>query len=258
MNLPPLSNWFSLVLAGSCFIGIPALLFISWLISNVVDNRMQEKREAQNNALRKRGVTALAVVVSARKGMARSPFGRKEIRIDYEVDVQPERGTPFRQSFQYWTERRGYTAIAGQLVGEQGRKIWVTYDPNDSSQMIFEHDDKEHEKIVKEKEVDARRAEFNKLTEGNEELKKNGEQAEAVITRVDDLNLPYPLKGSRAMHLWFDVTSKTGLVFQAEANVLIVEASLQKYSVGRKVYVRFDPRQQQRAVLDTERNKSIK
>jgi hypothetical protein len=40
--------------------------------------------------------------------------------------------------------------------------------------------------------------------------------------------------------------------------VLIVEASLQKYSVGRKVYVRFDPRQQQRAVLDTERNKSIK
>jgi hypothetical protein len=145
----------------------------------------------------------------------------------------------------------------GQLVGEAGKKIWVTYDPNDPSQMIFEHDDQEHEQIASEQELNERRAKFNKLTEGNEALKINGKQAEAIITGVDDLNLPYPLKKGRAMHLYFDVMPRDGSVFRAEGDVLIGDVALEKYSVGKTVYVRFDPNQPERAVLDSERNKSI-
>jgi hypothetical protein len=190
--------------------------------------------------------------------MERSLFGRKERRIDYEVDVLPEGRAPFKQSFQHWTERRGYTAIMGQLVGEAGKKIWVTYDPNNPSQMIFEHYDQEHGQIVSEQELNARRAEFNRLTEGNEALKKTGEQAEAIITGVDDLNLPYPLKKGRAMHLYLDVIPRSGAAFRAEADVLIADTALEKYTVGRMFYVRFDPRQPGRAVLDSEMNKSMK
>lgn len=257
MDFPPVTNWFSVILLVICFVGVPAISFIGWILSGNMDNKRQEKKEAQNNALRKRGVTAPATVVSARTIMSRSPAGRKEIRIDYEVDVQPEGRTPFRQSFQHWEERRGYTAIAGQLVGEQGRRIWVSYDPNDPSQMIFEHDDKEHEAILKERELESRRLDFNKLAELNNEIRKSGEEAEAIITRVEDLNLEYPLKGSRAMHLWFDVMPRSGPTFQSETDALIANTALGKYSAGKKVHVKFDPRNPGRAALDGEKNKSI-
>lgn len=111
---------------------------------------------------------------------------------------------------------------------------------------------------MKEREINGRRAAFNKRTEGNDDLKIRGEQAEAVITRVDDLNLPYPLKNARAVHnIWFDVTPKTGFPFQAEGDVLIGEAAVEKYSVGKRVFVRFDRQNPKWAVFDSERNKTI-
>lgn len=257
MDFPPVANWFSVILLVVCFVGVPVISFIGWILSGMMDNKRQEKKEVHNNALRARGVTAPATVASARTFMSRSPTGRKEIRIDYEVDVQPEGGASFRQSFQHWEERRGYTTIAGQLVGEQGRKIWVTYDPQDPSQMIFEHDDKEHETILKEQELEARRRDFNKLAELNNEIRKSGEEAEAIITRVKDLNLEYPLKGSRAMHLWFDVMPRSGSAFQSETYALIANLSLEKYSAGKKIHVKFAPHNPGRVALDGEKNKLI-
>lgn len=139
------------------------------------------------------------------------------------------------------------------MVSEHGRKIWVMYDPQDTSRAFLDHYDNQHEEVM----LNYSRGEFNQLAESNEELKKNGEQAEAIITRVDDLNLPYPLKKSRAMHLYFDVTSKVGFSFEAEGYFLIGDSVTEKYSVGRKVFVRFDPLYPKKAVLDSERNKVL-
>ncbi|MCB0103301.1 MAG: hypothetical protein H6635_07105 [Anaerolineales bacterium] len=240
---------------GFCL--VPLITVIGWLIWGKLDDKQIEKRDAYNEVLRGRGITAPAVVVSARHTVSRSPNGRKEMRIDYEVDVQPEGRVPFRQSFQHWTAQRNYATVLGQLVGEAGRKIWVTYDPNDPSQMIFEHYDEEHSKIIEQRDLDIRRREFNKQNEGSNELKKNGLQAEAVITRVDDLDLPYPLKQSRGMRLYFDVIPQNGEPFRSEGDALIAEIALEKYSAGTKVFVRYDPQNPERAVLDTERNKSL-
>jgi hypothetical protein len=115
------------------------------------------------------------------------------------------------------------------------------------------HYNENHEEGV----LNYRRGVFNKLTEGNEELKKTGEQAEAIITGVDDLNLPYPWKQGRAMHMYFDVMPRTGPIFRGEANVLIADIAVEKYSVGKTVYVRFDPRQPEKVTLDSERNKLL-
>ena len=60
------------------------------------------------------------------------------------------------------------------------------------------------------------------------------------------------------MHLYFDVMPRDGSVFRAEGDVLIGDAALDKYSVGKTVYVRFNPNQPEWAVLDSERNRSIK
>ncbi len=249
MELPPLFNWFSIVLLSVCVIGIPVLLFVGWIISGVMDNRLNDKREAQNNALRKRGVTSPAVVVSARKNMSRSPFGRKEIRIDYEVDVQPQGQPSFRQSFQNWTTKTSFTAINNQLVDEVGRRIWVTYDPNDKKQMIFEYYDSEREKILAQKEWNSRRASFEKQEKQNQALRNDGEEAVATILEAEDLGLAYQWENAVSMRLKFEVTPKSGSSFHAETQGLIGTASLEKYSVGKKVYVKFDPREPARVAM---------
>jgi hypothetical protein len=252
------SNGFSSIILWVCGTGGCVIVGLAvWIVTSIIGRRKQAAQQTNHDDLRKRGVTAPAVIVSARKGMERTLYEKHELRIDYVVDVQPEGRPPFRQSFQYWSERRGFTAIAGELVGEAGRKIWVTYDPNNPSQMIFEHYDEEHQKIIEQQELETRRLEFNKLAQVNDEIRKVGEGADAVITRVDDLNLEYPLKGSRGMRLYFDVTPASGAVFQSETYALIASTALEKYSVGKKLYVKFDPNKPDRVALDTEKNKSI-
>jgi len=141
-----------LVGAGGCFfVGL-----VIWLISLLIGGRKDAKHQVDSEALRMRGVTAPAIIVSARKGMERNLYEKQELRIDYVVDVQPEGKPVFRQSFQHWSERRGFTVVFGQLAGEAGRKIWVTYDPGDPSQMIFEYYDEERQKIVERRELESR------------------------------------------------------------------------------------------------------
>lgn len=233
---------------------------IGYFISKKFNDQIKEERadlkKHQDSIRNNGGVMAPGMIVSARQ--VRSWSGGKNRSnnshiLDYEVNVSPVDGIPFRTSFRDELYRSGYTIINKEMISEHGRKIWVIYDPKDMSRAFLDHYDEQHEEVM----LNYRRGEFNKLTEGNEELKKTGQQAEAIITRVDDLNLPYPLKGSRAMHMWFDVTPKTGFVFQAEANALITETSLEKYSIGKMVYIRFDPHKPERAVLDTEKNRAI-
>lgn len=236
-------------LAGILLIFIvPIFLMIGYFSMKrlgVSKKALDERRDILNSG----GVMAPATILSAR----RIEGSKTDHTVDFEVEVQPEDRSPFRAGYRTVISQRGYTAVGSELIGYAGRKIWVVYDPNNLSRVAFHHDDSQHEEFM----LDRRREEFNKLTAGNEDLKKRGEQAEAVITRVGDLNLPYPLKQSRAVHICFDVTPKTGAVFQAEGDFLIGDAAVQKYSVGKKFYVRFDPQNPKWAVLDTERNKSL-
>jgi|GEM_PF-1863363 len=212
------------------------------------------------------GVLAPAVIVSANRvfswgsGRIRGPFPSH--LVDFEVDVMPEGATVFRtklrnEVYRNETYKNSYKIIGNEMVSEHGRKIWVTYDPKDPSRAYLDHYHEDHETAMKEREITLRRVAFNKLTEGNEDLKLRGEQAEAIITRVEDLNLSYPAKNSRAMHICFEVTPKAGFSFQAEGDVLIGETAVKKYSIGKKVFVRFDLQNPKWAVLDTERNKAL-
>jgi hypothetical protein len=203
------------------------------------------------------GVLAPGVIVAARRvkswGGSKNRSNNSHI-IDYEVDVTPEDGNLFRTSFRDELYSSSHTLVGNEMLSEHGRRIWVIYDPINTSRAFLNHHYQDQHEDAMDNE---RRGKFNKLTEGNEELKKTGEQAEAIITRVDDLNLPYPSKKGRAIHLYFDVAPKTGFVFQAEGDLLILDSAIGKYSVGRKVFVRFDPLDPKKAVLDTERNKSL-
>lgn len=215
-----------------------------------------ERQKFQESIRDNGGIMAPGVIVAAK--VLRSWGGGKHSSssshvMEYEIEVTPENGLPFRIKTNEEFLGGSYTILMGEMISEHGRQVWVVYDPKDSTRAYLSHYNEKHEEGV----LNYRRGIFNKLTEKNEELKKRGVQAEAVIIGVDDLNLPYPLKKGRAMHMYFDVMPRAGTVFRAEGNVLIGDAALEKYSVGKTVYVRFDPSQPEWAVLDSERNRSI-
>ena len=255
------STWTIIIVLGcvtvlGLIVVAPGFVFarlISTSASRNIEKERDNIRKHKQSVRVSGGVTAPAVITSAKKtGMTEASF------VDFEAEVKPADNPSFLVKFRDELYGDEYDVVGYDVVSEIGRKISVTYDPRDKTMAFLDHYDDEYEVSIKKMELIERRVEFDKLISGNEELKIRGEQAEAVITRVDDLKLSYPQKKSQAMHLCFDVAPKNGPVFKAEGNALIVTTSLDKYSVGKRIYVRYDPQQPEKAVLDTARNKILK
>jgi hypothetical protein len=241
-------NWLQVL----CFVCPAALGVTGWIISSLIDERIRGRREAHKVALRKRGVTSPAVIVSVRRKQFafRSPGAPSdEYKLIFEVDVQREGHGPFRATFEDWIRERNYTYVNMQRVDIIGRKIWVTYDPNNVSDMFFEYYDEDREKILAANEWRKRRAAFEKLNKENQALFKTGVEAPAVILEAEDLNLAHETEGAKAMRLKFEVTPKLGSPYQAETQAMIASGSLEKYSAGKKVLVKVDPRNEMRVTL---------
>lgn len=229
-----------------------------FLTSTLWRNRANRKQAARDAALRARGVLAPAIVVSAKTHQRRSNVDGEFIRIDYTADVYPHGAAPFRAQFRHWSARRSYTAVMGELAGEAGKHIWVTFDPSNPADMIFEYDEAERVARAQEADLDARRLAFNAAAEPLEALRELGQPAHGVIVQVDDLQLPYPRRDAVALVLHLDVTAAGHAApYRATIPALITCSSLAKYSVGRQVHVRVDPRDPSRVVLDSARNRSL-
>ena len=228
-----------------------------WAASSLWRGRKRRQFEQEDAALRARGITAPAVVVAAKHRGERSSDDGHEIRIRYTVDVHPPQAQPFRAEFDHWSQRRGYTAIMGEIQGEAGTHVWVTFDPADPSQMLYECTEAERVARAAEEQLEVGRGQFNAIAEPLEPLRTAGAPAEALIVLAEDLGLPYPRRQSTAMRLHVDVTPPGAATYRAAIPALITVTSLGKYSAGRRVYVRVDPRDPQRVVLDSERNRSL-
>lgn len=254
------SGFTLIVIVGLLIIFLIVLTVGGWVISRTSQKsdkefrEEHEKKKAYRQAMRVNGITAPAVIISAK----RITGGRSTHVVDFGVEIRLEGESPFQAVFRDEISRSNFEVKNYQMVDEIGRKIWVTYNPNDHSQMFLDHYDEDHEAVLKNRELEMRRGEFDKRIAMNADIKKTGEQAEAVITQVEDLDLPYPaVYPSKGMRFWLNVTPKTGAVFTAELDAIIAEQSINKYSAGKKVYVRFDALNPQRVVFDSERNKSL-
>lgn len=231
---------------------------LHWLFWKNVQHDESEE-EKYMNELAVRGVVAPATILSVNSlGHNRKQGNIAKSQVVYEVEVRPEGQPSFKSKFELWIPVSYYSREGGGKYGVfdaieaeiADPKIWVVYEPNDPSQMTLHHRDKDHK-------VAMRMREFNILTKGNEDLKRTGESSIAEIISVEDLDLPYPNKKSRAMRLKFNVTPTNGSSFQSEGLHLIGDLAHEKYSIGKRVYVRFDPLHPEKAVLDSERNRSL-
>lgn len=228
------------------FIGVGIVLLAIWIFrKNTVDRKKRyQQRFEQLSALRKKGVTAPALVLSAKNGLSSGPdSGSQETMITFELEVQPEGRTAFQTTLKDWVPGRGYRYRADDV----GRKIWVTYDLNDTSQMMFEYYDEDRKHILG-------RADFDKLQKTYDVIRRTGAEAIAVILETEDLELTNMVERDHLqqtiMRLKVEVTPKDGQTFQAQSQALFANASLHKYVVGKKVYVKINPQDKTQVVLD--------
>ncbi len=228
-------------LAG-CFtvpiITLLGLLLGGWILySNTTGaKKYQQERQSKLKDLRQRGVTAPAVILSAKNGIVDTRRGGRLMHMTLEVEIEPEGQEKFKTTFKDWLPVGRNFVTWGDRPEEVGKKIWVTYNPNDLSEISFEYHDTE-------RKYKLGYPAFAKLEKRNAEIEKTGEEAIATILETEDLELvhSYEKEVKTVMRLKLAVTPKTGEPYDAETQASFANSALHKYSVGKKVIVKFNP-----------------
>lgn len=188
------------------------------------------KSMAGNKAVLQTGVSAPATILSVEDTgvtMNYSPQARLTLQV-----------TP--------ADRAPFQAVATTFIGRMqigmiipGATVTVRYDPNDLSKVAIES-------------IGAPNAVQSAMLAQDqyyEQLRKTGEEAEAVILSVQDTGMRVEGGGS-LRRFKFEVTSRFDGTFEAETQAAIADVSRDKYSVGKKVYVRYDRANKAQVALD--------
>lgn len=195
------------------------------------------KNMNQNSGLVKTGVSAPAVIIGLQDTgvtMNESP----QVRLTLQV-------TP--------ADRPPFQAVATTFVGRlqigmitPGASVMVRYDPNDISKVAIES---LGSPSVNSANVAAIQSAMQQQDQYYEKLRITGEEATAKILTVTDMNIRVGDGGSM-FRLTFQVIPSFGESFTAETQAAIADSSREKYSVGRMVYVRYDPGNKAQVALD--------
>lgn len=197
---------------------------------------LRGNKQARLKELRARGITAPAIVISAKNGTVNSYSGNRRMKMTLEVEVEPEGRSKFITTFKDWLPVARPFVTWGDRPEEVGKKIWVTYNPNDVAEILFEHYDKDHKHYLGYPA-------FLKIEKQNITIRKTGEEAIATILEIEDLDIvhSYEKEMRAVMRLKLEVTPKTGEPFQAEAQNSFLRSGLHKYTVGKPITVKYNP-----------------
>jgi hypothetical protein len=239
--------------AGCVAVGIGivvVILLVVWILRfNTQDaKKYNQQREEKTNALRKKGITAPAVIRSARDGIVKGSKNNQRMLVSFDVEVQPEGRPAFQTSFQDWIGISQYTAfVAGsERTKDAGRKIWLTYDPNDVSQIMFEYYDENRRYMLG-------RPIFEQMEKRNKTIRETGSEALAVILEAEDLELANVIEKDHlqqtVMRLKLEITPQNQEPYKAETQALIANASLHKYTAGKRVYIKFNQQDKTQVTL---------
>lgn len=188
------------------------------------------KSMAGNKAVLQTGISAPATILSVEDTgvtMNYSPQARLTLQ------VTPAGRAPFQ-------------AVATTFIGRMqigmiipGATVTVRYDPNDISKVAIES-------IGAPNSIQSAMLAQDQYYE---QLRKTGEEAEAVILAAQEMGMRVEGGGSM-FRLKFEVTSRFDGTFEAETQAAIADVSRDKYAVGKKVYVRYDRANKAQVALD--------
>lgn len=218
-------------LVCTCLITLVSLGVAGFFIYRIFKNM------SGNSSVIKSGVSAPAVIIGASDTgvtMNDSP----QVRLTLQV-------TP--------ADRPPFQAIATTFVGRlqigmivPGASVTVRYDPNDISKVAIES---LGAPAMGSANVAAIQAAMQSQDQYYEQLRKTGEEALAKILTAEEMNIRVEGGGSM-FRLTFEVTPRIGSPFKAETQAAIADSSRAKYSVGKMVYVRYDPANKGQVALD--------
>ena len=227
-------DWISTLIAGSSLITIVTIA-CSCLLTAVILGATGFflfrlfKGMSQNSGLVKTGVPAPAVILDVQDtgvSMNNSMQARLTLQVT-PVDRPPFQAvsTTFVNRFQ-----------VGLLV--PGASVQVKYDPNDITKVAVESLSAGGGMMGAN--VQSIQAAVLAQDQYYEQLRKTGEEALATILTADETNIR-AAEGGSVFRFTFNVTPRIGDPFKAETQAAIADVSRYKYTVGKEVYVRYDP-----------------
>ena len=225
-------EWISTILAGSGLITILSIA-CTCLISAIVLGatgfflyRML-KGMSQNSALVKAGVPAPAVILDVQDtGVTMN----NSMQARLTLQVTPSGRPPFQAVATTFVNR----FQVGMLV--PGATVQVKYDPNVPSKVAVESLGAGG---LSGANLQSVQAAVLAQDQYYNQLRQTGEEALATIVTADETNIR--TDGGSLFRFTLDVKPRVGESFKAETQAAIADASRYKYSVGKQVYVRFDP-----------------
>lgn len=227
---------------------VVAVLFAIWIIkANARDNK-KYKQETQEraNQLRAKGITAPAVIISAKNGIVQGAKNNQRMLVTFEVEVQPEGRPAFQTTFKDLVPVGSSYSTWGDRPQDVGRKIWVTYDPNDITQIMFEYYDEKRKYMLG-------RPAFDQMEKRNKSIRETGEEAVGTILETEDLEITNVIERDHLqqtiMRVKLEIVPQNGQPYKAETQALFVNASLPKYQKGKKVIVKFNPQDRTQVAL---------
>ena len=232
----------SLCLIPLMFLLVPVIIFF------IIRGNLNSHKSRRN--LRLNGVLAPAIVTSAwnNYGTGGGRYSRAtHVNVTFTVEVQPENQPSFVAKFKELVPTRSDERIfVGNRADEVGQKIWVCYDPKNRNRMIIDHYDKNHEWAMK-------RLELEKIDARDKGIRNFGEAAVATILEAEDLKLANNMeKEYMERSAWrhkLEITPTNGPSFMAETRGMFANKSLYKYAVGKKVNVKFNPRDRSQVTI---------
>ena len=223
-----------------------ALLIGGWIVyTNLTGNKKySQEHQTKLIALRKRGITAPATILSAKNGIVNRRGSVSRMIMTLEVEVQPEGRSKFVTTFKDWLPVGRQFVSWGDRHEEVGNKIWVTYNPNDISEIMYEYHDKDRKFHL---EYPA----FVKLNKRNDEIRRTGIEAVATILEIEDLDIvhSYEREMRAVMRVKLEVTPTDGEPFQAETQNSFMKTGLHRYTVGTKLNVKYNPQDKSQVAL---------
>jgi hypothetical protein len=216
---------------------------LNWMFWKSVKQESDDEKEYRNDLIR-RGVTAPARILSLR-GLGHTQKldgGPYKARVEYEVEVMPEGQPAFRSVLQHWLPMRDKHDTGWAIEEEQHKKIWVTYDPNNPSDIVYSHNETNHEQVLSVRQFVNKRNHFIDMEKEGIRIREMGVETLAVILEVEELGVETPeeKKEGRAFRLKLHVTPHNGTGFESETYAMVSLDTMHKLTVGKMVHVKFD------------------
>jgi hypothetical protein len=186
------------------------------------------KGMSQNSGLVKTGIPAPAVILDVQDtGVSMN----NSMQARLTLQVTPAGRPPFQAVATTFVNR----FQVGMLV--PGAPVNVKYDPNDITKVAIESLSAGGMSAMNMQSVQAAVLAQDQYYE---QLRRTGEEALATIVTADETNIR-AAEGGSVFRFTLDVQPRVGEPFRAETQAAIADQSRAKYSVGKQVYVRFDP-----------------